>query len=286
MKRFLTVLIVVATLQAHGQEFYTSLYGFRIGQYREAAKTELGKPFKTGKEDDEFEYVAFILPDKASYVAFEYAANDTKRIWSIQVTGTDSSINLGFKGIRLGMDQIQIEKLLGKPSSVKDIGEYGYLWTYDKTNLTVEVKNGKLSSIKILDNSNDLYTITPDLKKLPSFEKIQKILISNDDAEILKLLAGDIEVYYNNNTYSFKKSFLTEQLSDYSKVLSTIKTISKDLVTVNTKNSEFYEENIRIKLGEGPQHVIKIKKGHLIKEIVLKYFAGQYYIFEINADSK
>lgn len=36
-------------------------------------------------------------------------------------------------------------------------------------------------------------------------------------------------------------------------------------------------------LGEDPKHVIKILKGHKIKEIVLKYFGGQYLIYEINA---
>jgi hypothetical protein len=289
MKRFLCLLIMVAALNARGQQFYTNLYGFRLGQYREATRNQLGLPFKAGKEDDGFEYEAFLLPGKVGYVAFEYAANDTKRIWSIQFTGTSSSIDPGFKNLRLGMDPTEVGKLLERKISVtvKDIGEYGNLLSYDKTNLSVEInKNHKLSSIKILDNSNDIYPGAPDVKKIPAFEKIQKTLTSNDNAEILTLLAGDVEVYYKGHTYSFKKSFSNEQSTDYSQVLSTIKTISKDLLTVNTKNPDVYEENIRLKMGENPQHVIKLKKGHLIKEIVLKYFGGQYYIYEIVTDSK
>jgi len=288
MKSFLCLLIMVAALNARGQQFYTNLYGFRLGQYREATRNQFGQPFKAGKEEDGFEYEAFLLPGKVGYVAFEYAANDTKRIWSIQFTGTSSSIDPGFKNLRLGMDPTQVGSYLRIPSvTVKDIGEYGNLLSYDKTNLTVEInKKHKLSSIKILDNSNDIYPGAPDIKKLPAFEKIQKTLTSNSNADILSLLAGDIEVYYKGRTFSFKKSFSTEQSTDYSQVLSTIKTISKDLQTVNTKNPEVYEENIRIKMGENPQHVIKLKKGHLIKEIVLKYFGGQYYIYEILADSK
>ena len=100
------------------------------------------------------------------------------------------------------------------------------------------------------------------------------------------MLSGDIEIYYKDNVYYFKKSLSTEQTSDYSQIFSIIKEISTDLATVVTKNPDEYEENMRLTLGENIKHVIKIKKGHLIKEIVLKYFGGQYYVYEINASTK
>lgn len=286
MKNLITFLIVISSLTAQAQRFYNSLYGFKLGQYRAAARIELGKPFKTGKYDDGYEYAAFLLkPDKSLYILFEYAPADTSVIWSIQVSGTNLTAGIGLQGLKLGINKANTEKLIGKPSSIKNIGEYGEMWSYDKTNLSVEMnKQGKLSSVKILDNSHDLFPKGPDVQKIPSFDIIQKTLSSNNNAEILKLLAGDIEVYYKEHTYFFKKSFSTEQSSNYSEVLSIIKIISKDLATVNTKNPNEYEENMRIALGEDVKHVIKIKKGHLIKEIVLKYFGGQYYIFEINAN--
>ncbi|HTD40277.1 MAG TPA: hypothetical protein VK671_06625 [Mucilaginibacter sp.] len=286
MKNLITLLIVTSSLTVQAQHFYNSLYGFKLGQYREAAKTELGKPFKSGKYDDGYEYEGFLLKsDKSLYIIFEYAPADTSVIWSIQVSGTNLTTDIGLQDLKLGINKTDAEKLIGKPSSIKNIGEYGEMWSYNKTNLSVEVnKHGKLSSVKILDNSHDLFPKGPDVKKIPSFDIIQKTLSSNDNAEILKLLAGDIEVYYKGNTYYFKKSFSTEQSADYSEVLSIIKILSKDLATVNTKNQDEYEENMRIALGEDIKHVIKIKKGHLIKEIVLKYFGGQYYIFEINAN--
>jgi hypothetical protein len=286
MKALITIIIVVSSLTAQAQRFYNNLYGFKLGQYREAARTELGKPFKTGKYDDGYEYEAFLLkPDKSLYIIFEYAPVDTSVIWSIQVSGTNSTTGIGLHDLTLGTDKTQTEKLIGKPSSIKNIGEYGEMWGYNQTNLSVELnKRRKLSSVKILDNSHDLFPKGPDLKKIPSFDVIQKTLSSNDNANILKLLAGDIEINYKGNTYYFKKSFLIEQSTDYSGVLAVIKTISKDIASVNTKNPDEYEENMRIALGEDIKHVIKIKHGHLIKEIVLKYFGGQYYIFEINAN--
>ncbi|MDB4924099.1 hypothetical protein [Mucilaginibacter sp.] len=288
MKRILTLLMIATTIQAHAQQFCTELFGFRLGQYREAAKTELGKPFKIGKYSDGFEYEAFLLkPDTSLYIIFEYAVNKKDIIWSIQVSGSNSTTDIGFKNVKLGINKTQTEKLIGRPSSTENIGEYGNKWVYSKTNFSLEVsKAGKLSSVKILDNSQELFPAGPDPKKIPTFDVIRSTLNSNNNSDILKLLSGDIETYYKGSTYYFKKPFLAEQSSDYSKVLSIIKTISKDLSSVNTGNLDEYEENMRLTLGEDIKHVIKIKKGHLIKEIVLKYFGGQYYIFEINANTK
>jgi len=272
---------------AIGQSFYTDLYGFKLGQYRETAKNELGNPIQYGKFDDGFVYEAYLLkPDTSLYIIFEYAARDTNIIWSIQVSGSNSTTDVGFKNATLGIDKIQTEKLFGKPTSIEDIGDYGNKWDYDKTNFSLEVNTkGKLSSIKVLDNSGELFPNGPDLKKIPSFDDIRIILSSNNNEEILKLLSGDIEVYKNDSTYYFKKSFKTEQNTDYSKMISLIKEIAKDLSTVNTKSIDEYEENMRLTYGEDTKHVIKIKKGHVIKEIVFKYYGGQYLIYEINANN-
>ncbi|MBC7400493.1 MAG: hypothetical protein H7289_11150 [Mucilaginibacter sp.] len=287
MKKLLSIFIILFTVNANAQQFYTDLFGFRIGQYREAAKTQLGKPFKSGKFDDGFEYEAFPLkPDRSLYIVFEYAAKATDVIWSIQVSGSDIETDLGFKNARLGTDKAATEKVFGKPSSIENIGEYGDKWNYAKTNLSVEVnKKGKFSSIKINNNSQELFPKGPDVKAIPAFDKVRKILISGDNAAILNILAGDVEVYNNHHTYYFKKSFINEQNSDYSKTLSVIKSISKDLAKVNVKDPNEFEENMRLTLGDDIKHVIKLKKNHQVKEIVLKYFAGKYYIFEIKADS-
>ena len=287
MRTLLILLVFVLTLQAQGQQFCTDLYGFKLGQYRKTAKNELGIPIQYGKFEDGYVYEAFLLkPDTSLQIIFEYAAKDTNIIWSIQVSGSNDKTAIGFKNAKLGVDKIQTEKLFGKPTSIKDIGEYGQRWDYDKTNYSVEVNTkGKLSSIKILDNSNELFP-SPDLKKIPTFDKIQKTLNSTNNADLLNLLCGDIEIYYNDKTYSFGKSFKTEQVTNYSKMISLIREISKDLSTVDTKNADEYEENIRLALGEDPKHVIKIKKGHMINEIVLKYYGGQYLIYEIRSNSK
>lgn len=286
MKKLLTACFMLLTLQSFGQTFYTNLNGFKLGQYRETAKNELGNPIKYGKFEDGFVYEAFLLkPDTSQYILFEYAAKDTNVIWSIQVAGRNGSTDLGIKKATLGIDKSQTEKIFGKPNSKENIGEYGEQWNYNNTNLSLEINTKeKFSSLKILDNSNSLFSNEPDLKKIPTFDRVRTTLLSNDNEKILNMLSGDVEIYRNDSIYYFRKSFNTEQITDYSKVISLIKDISRDLSTVNVNNSDEYEENMRLTFGDNPKHVIKILKGHKIKEIVLKYIGGQYLIYEINAN--
>jgi hypothetical protein len=282
MNKLLTICLIFITIQTLGQKLYTELYGFKIGQYRETTTNEFGKPFQSGKYEDGFEYEIFLLkPDTSLFIAFEYAADKTDVIWSIQVSGFNTTTETGFEKIKLGIDKSQVEKFFGEPSSKEDIGKYGFLWSYDNSNFTFEINpKGNLSSIKIRDNSNDLFE-NQELRKIPPFDKIQRTLNSADKAEIIKLLAPDIEIYANDSIYFFKKSVKTEQSDDYSKIFSLIKDISSDLSTVKTNNPSEYDENTRIQPGENPLHVIKILKGHRIKEIVMKYYFGQYLIWEI-----
>jgi len=295
MKKLILVLIIGLAFQSckqasaqkkvEVQQFYPELYGFKLGQYREAAKKEFGKPIKYGKFEDGFIYEAFLLkPDSSLHIVFEYAAKDTNVIWSIQVSGKNNSTDLGFRNLKLGINKAQTEDYLGKPSSSEDIGEYGQRLVFNKTNFSVEVNTkGKLSSVKILNNSNELFP-KQDFEKLPTFEKIQKILNTGTNKEILYLLSGDLEIYYKEGIYSFQKSFKTEEKTDYSKIISLIRKISNDLTTVNTKNNKEYIESIRIVEGEDSKRVMKFIKGHTIKEIVFKYYGGQYLIYEINAN--
>jgi len=287
LRKLILIFIIFSSLGVHGQQFYTDLYGFRLGQYRNTTRNELGKPMRYGKYDDGFSYEAYILkPDSSCYIVFEYSSVDTNLIWSIQVTGSESTVSTGLKNMALGIDSTQVNKLLGSHSSTQDIGKYGTQWNYDNTNLSVEVNpNGKLSSVKILDNSEHLFPSTPDFTKIPTFDSIRTIFNSGDNEQIMRILSGDVEIYYKNTTYNFKKSLQTEDNSDNSRVFYILKTISKDLNKVNPKNPDEYSEAMRFVLNQDAKHVMKIKDA-TIKEIVLKYYAGKYYVYEIDAEHR
>lgn len=284
-KYFCILLFYISICQTFGQEYYTELNGFKIGQFREVAKNELGKPHKIGKYEDGFEYEIFLLkPDPSLYMIFEYAVNKTDMIWSIQITGTNSTVKTGFKNLKFGIPKSKIEQILGKATSKENIEGYGIKWDYDQSNFSVEVNEGKLSSIKITDRSEEMFK-SGKLPRMPTFEEIQKIFSSNNNGEMLKIFAPDVEIYHDKKIYSFSKSFKTEQITDNSKIFAKIREISKDLKAVNVKNLSEYEENMRVTLGDNPKHVIKIKKGHIIKEIVLKRYGKEFLIYEIDAES-
>ena len=276
------ILLLLTLLEVNGQTIVTDLYGFRLGQYRETATNELGKPFLQDKFEDDFEYEVFLVkPDTSLYMVFEYAAGQTDIIWSIQISGSNTTVDIDFKGLRLGTDKKQVERILGKPDIKEDAGDYGERWSYEKTNYSIEIsKSGKLSSIKI----KDIYLgSSPDISKIPKFENIVKLMKSNKNAEIGNILAPGIEIYYKDKTLFFEKSLKTEIKTDYSKIFQTIREISKGLEKINTSDLNSYEENMRLVLGQNTKHVIKIKTGHTIKEIVFDYINGQYLIWEINA---
>lgn len=274
------LLLLLSLFKVNGQTTITDLNGFRLGQYRETATNELGNPIQHDKYDDGFEYEVFIIkPDTSLYMVFEYAVEHTDVIWSIQVSGSNTTADIGFKGLKLGLDKAEVQRVLGKPDKKDDMGKYGEKWSYDKTNYSVEIsKSGKLSSIKIIDNYS---SNTPEASKLPKFGNILKLLNSKNNADIVSILAPRIEIYCKDKTMFFGKSLKTEIETDYSRIFQTIREIRKGLDKINTSDQNSYEENMRAVLGQNLKHVFKIKKGHPIKEIVLDYINGQYLIWEI-----
>jgi hypothetical protein len=280
----ITILLLLFTVcNVRAQTIVTELNGFRIGQFRETATNEYGKPIEGGKYEDDYEFDVFIIEpeNQGLYMVFEYAASNKDIIWSIQVGGTNSAVDIGFKGLRLGQDKKEVQSVLGKPDKKEDVDVYGQKWSYDNTNYSIEFgKGGKLSSVKITNNYSSM---KPDVNKLPKFEDVVKLLNSSSNAEIAGILSPGIEIYYKDKVMFFGKSFRTEIEKDNSKIYQTIREISKDLEGINTADLSVYEENIRIESGKNPKHVIKIKKDHVIKEIVLEYVNGQYVIWKISA---
>jgi hypothetical protein len=89
MKKLLFFLVLTIPFKSKAEAFYPALYGFKLEQYRVAVKTELGKPFKSGKFDDGFEYEAFALkPDKSLYMIFEYSADERTLFGASRFRGT------------------------------------------------------------------------------------------------------------------------------------------------------------------------------------------------------
>ncbi len=284
-KNKIRLLVIVSGLllisKTNGQKCETDLYGFQIGQYRETASNEFGKSYKHDKFEDGYVYEAFIIkPDTSLYIVFEYAAEDTGIIWSIQITGTNTATDLGFHNLKLGVPEAHIISLFGKPTEIVDIGEYGKRLDYDSSNYSFEINpKGVLSSIKIKNTWS-----SKDLKlgsDTPSFKKIVKAFTSSSNKEISAMVAPDLEIYEGKKAIFFKRNMGSEIENDKSGVFRLIKKISRNLENINTKDTTVYDENLRLYENGGSSYVIKIYKGSAIKEIVLRYINGRYKVWEI-----
>jgi hypothetical protein len=281
MKIFLSVfLLITIHFSVQSEQLITNLYGFELGQFRQVTSYELGKVFLSHKYEDGFEYEMFLLkPDSSLYIVFEYSPTINNVIWSIQLTGSNGETNFGNVKLKLGMDKLEVEKTVGKPSEIKSIDNVGDQWIYKNQNFSFEISpKGKLSSIKIKDIFSNK---TPDNSAIPNYIDLIHLLNSNTNIEISSALAPDVEIYYEGKTIYFQKSLSHEILSDESKIFETIRLLRDGLEKINTKDTVSYEENIHNVENHFPMHVIKIKNGHPIKEIVLKFWNGKYLIWEI-----
>ena len=281
-KILILTVFLTSTIFAFSQETVSELFGFKIHQYKEVVTNEFGKPYKVNKFDDGFVSEIFLLKeDKSAYIIFEYPSWNKEIIFSIQIYGAFEDIDPKFRDLKMGMPENEIIKKIGKPTNSKDIGEYGKMLEYQNTNYSFEIdKKGKLSSIKILDNYNELYP-KPNIEKIPTFETIKKILTSDNPEKISKFLSPELEIYLNDKTLFFKYAWEKEIKEDKSKIYAKIKELVKGIEKFDYKNEKNYEENMRLTIGENPKHVLKFKKGFKIKEIVMKWEDGNYVIWEI-----
>lgn len=277
----LTILFLYANV-CFAQDIVSELIGFKLRQYKESVKNEFGKPIQIKNFDDGFVAEIYLVkPDSSAYVIFEYPNWNNEIIYSIQLYGALESIDPSFKGIRMGISESELIKDIGKPSKLKELGDYGKMLEYENTNFSFEINlDGRLSSIKIIDIYDEIYP-EPKVEEIPSFEKIKTILTSNNPRIISEILSPEMELYLNDKTLFFKQSWENEINSDSSKIYQVINEIIKGIDNIDTSNEKQYEENMRLTLGENPKHVLKFKTGMKLKEIVMKWENGKYVIWEI-----
>jgi hypothetical protein len=282
--KLITVLIVFKFILAQKPELVNDLFGFKLGQFRESTTNTLGPIFKSDKFPDNSEFEIFVLkPDSSAYIYFEYSAVLNNIIWAIQISGTNTELDLGFKNLKLGLTKEKVEKILGKASSKENLDEYGESWIYKDANYNVEISlEGKLSSVKIFNPNfiNSLFTEA----KVPSFESILAKLQSENNKTIASILSTDFELFYNNKSSHFKKSWSEEINSDFSKIFTNITLVSKDLEKINTKNISLHKNNKNQEKNESPLLIFKINSSLIVKEIVFKLVNTQFLISEIRCE--
>ncbi len=286
MQRLLfVVLFVICPLcvSTAAQTRVNELSGFRLKQYRETTHNEYGEPDISDKAESGIEHEVFFRSEEPLlYVVFQYQPHLRSLIWSIQISGNDTKVDPGFLGLRFGMTETDIEKRLGKATRKVDAGEHGTRLHFGNANYSIEINSeGKLSSIRIFDDDEN--ATSPDLKKIPQAADVIKTLTSGPNSKIAEITAPDMETYVDGKIGYFGLSFKNEIVNDNSKIFSTLKELSKELIKVDLKKAEEYEENMRLRLGSDPMHVVKFKKTARVRELVFKWDGFKWLLWEFDA---
>jgi hypothetical protein len=267
---------ILLPLTLYAVEMQTDLNGFRLGQFKNAVSTTLGKPFEAFNTD--YSTVeAYRLDDKA-YMVFEYLKQSPNNIYSIQLTGaTDNA--LPFVGLKLGDDSSKVIAILGKPSHTEKINSPKVTkFEYDGTNYTIEVDDkDKLYSIRIF-STKDLIGKTDE--KFTAWDEFRNALIAKNTMKIIAMLRPDVEIYRKGKVLSINHKY-SDFVEKPDKDIIAALMGDNDSVLKEITESE-PEAELRLLQNVGVGEVYKFYEGKILKEIVFFPYNGINRVYEID----
>lgn len=275
----LTVLFVPGSAEAQ-KTVLAELNGFRLGQYREAVRNELGEPDHIRELNNSVYEIYFFSREPMLYMVFQYP-EDEATIYSVQISGAKSSNDIGFFGLAVGAPASAVEKSLGAPSEKADAGEHGTRWDYDNANYSVEINGGILSSIRVVDPRS--LGSDPKLEAIPKFADVLKLLQKGTNAQLAEIMAPDMEVYKGEEVLYFKHVMRKEIAADRSGLFAAMRDLSKELSGVDPKKADQLDEAGRFSYGNDVMHVMKFPKLEKVKEIVFRWDGFKWRIWEFGA---
>lgn len=121
---------------------------FRTGTAWAPIGAQLGPPHRSQKDGVEDVFVYGLARTAPPYIVFRVREG---RITTIQLTG-DGFFDFGFAGLLLGDREADILKALGPPSDKRQGPQIkGTLWDYAPFPVSLEVKDGKLYSVLVME---------------------------------------------------------------------------------------------------------------------------------------
>jgi hypothetical protein len=251
------------------------LNGFRLWQYRDAAKDYLGEPFATQKGEESV-YEAYAVTD-SSYMVFELWQKYPQNMYSVQITGYPTKM-LPFKGIVLGDPEKKVKKALGKPDSSKKIEDPPVTINYyEGENYSTEIDaDGRLYSIKL--HVTDGFMSEAEVG-FDDWDRVKSAVLAKDMKKILETVRPDVEIYKGGEVIYINKRYVDFRKSPGAAFVQAL--IGKgDSVLKELKTTE-PEGEMRLAKGLGVGQVFKFRDGKILKEIVFFPYNGKYRVYEI-----
>ncbi|MDX1960723.1 MAG: hypothetical protein SFU98_19280 [Leptospiraceae bacterium] len=261
---------------------YFTLGGFKLSQKLKLAETEFGTPYKVHKFEDGF--IGYAYKRDGYFIIFESNNRQTDRIWSIQIQGNSNPEGFGLDTISLGDSITKVYEAFGNPDNSRDAKDLinpemdlkgtKILDYYKNSNFSLEIKDGIVTSIKILLNG------FAEIKK-PDLNQYFDKFSDKDLYKIVDSLGLELDIIHNGKKIVFTKSFLYHLKNDsiMNEVLTSDTKGIAGLKEVNVKASmtKMYSENlegilVRFERNNKDIEIVFIKSfdGVVIREINIK----------------
>lgn len=251
------------------------LNGFRLWQLKTAVYNSLGKPQETVKQNGS-SYDLYFYKDH--YIAFEYSDRFPHNVFSIQLTGNEGQ-TIPFEGFRLGDSRAEVDASLGQPISIKPVpGKSFSMLSYKDRNVTLEVEDNRLSSIRITI-TNELMKDIPKDKKQDTWSGFVAALMDKDIKAAIDYMRPDMEIYRDSKVYYINKAYVDFLDTPEKNFVEALIGDNNSLRTELQKQQPESALRLHDKLGVGI--VYKFNKSKVLNEVYLVPYNGRYVVYEI-----
>lgn len=256
------------------------LGSFRLSQNFSIVADQLGKPDKIHTFPDKFE--AHIYQFKGFQLIFEKNPMNPKHIYAIQLTGKESPEETCLGKVCLSSSKEDVLKYLGTPSEIRDavdevtkekVESTQYYAYKNPGNFSIEIKDGKVASIKITDS------VTP-VPKDPNVYGFIQAVKNRDYYGMAEHLDPMFEGRIDKKPVPLKKSMM-KFLKDKNEMTNLLFGSEHGFSNLTMSDQQF--EGLRLFQEGGQGRIFKFKsaKGRTI-EIVYRLSHQGWNIWEIN----
>ena len=264
------------------------LAGFFLRQEQKAFDAGLGKPFHEQKGENDTRVFAYHLPGSARdyLVAIIFFGKNEEseqygKAVQLELTGDDPSGPTGFFGLKLGDPADQVEKALGKPTSVRHENEVNLdLWDYEKKNYSIEITaDHKLYSIQIVDEDS---VVTPKAAGSQEAQIFAQALMAGDWDRVAEMASGEIDCYQAGTYFEIQAEGGRAILSDPKSGISVCLHRAAEAILALRPEMKGVSDEIRVWTNHTPGSVTKFPPSSPLQEIVFDQEAGAMRIYEVS----
>ncbi len=262
-----------------------AMAGVRLGQYLRAVEATFPKVKLEQKAKDGWLAMGFVLPGAEGVVLIvQCPPAELRRVFAVQVTGNPSSGHPLFAGLRMGMTEADVVRILGQPSGRRAYqeGEDPYVrLDFKGRNYSVELDGrDRLMSIMLWG-----YEGLPDKPEgLAKVADLKAALASGDPRELAEVFTPDAELFRGGDI--LKVDRISELVFGKDPAWREALLGKGGLREALDRKDAVEDFQLRFVAGEGDAKqvlsVCKFPKSALLQEIVFAFESGRWRAYEVS----